>query len=67
MCGHIQQETGMPHSIALPFILLHRCCCFLFFNKVCDNPASSKCVSPIFQQHLLLWSLCHISVSLEIF
>ena len=64
-----QLNTGMPHFLALCFIVLYRYCVF-FLNKlkVCGNPASSKPIGVIFLTAFArLISLCHILVILSIF
>ena len=59
-----EMNTGMPHFIALCFIVLRRYCAF-YKLKVCGNPATSKSIGAIFPiafAHFM--SLCHILVIL---
>ena len=49
--------TSRPHSIALCFIALLRCCVFYTLN-VCGNPALSKSICSIFFW-LQLFTSCH--------
>ena len=58
-------STGIPRSVVLHFIALCRYCVFYKW-KVCDNPASSKSIGTIFQQHLLTVYLCRVLVVLTI-
>lgn len=59
--------TGIPHFIALRFIVLCRYCNF-YKLKVCGNPAPSKptgIISPIAFAHFMF--VCHTLVILTIF